>query len=57
MRERGTGGIQAVQAYEAHYGVLVEKPIDNWDFPHTDITEAEFERIWTDSRRLLESTP
>lgn len=57
MRERDTGGIQAVQAYERRYGVLVEKPIDDWDFPHEDIAEEEFERVWVEARRALEAKP
>jgi hypothetical protein len=52
IRVRDTGSIQAVRAYEARYGVLVEKPSD-WAFPHEDVTQAEFERVWADARRSL----
>jgi hypothetical protein len=55
MRERDTGSIQAVRAYEARYGVLVEKPIDDWDFPHEVITQGEFERVWAEARLVLEA--
>jgi len=53
IRERDTGSIQAVRAYEGRYGVLVERPIDDWAFPHEDVTRAEFERVWADARRAL----
>jgi hypothetical protein len=53
IRERDTGSIQAVRVYEARYGVLVEKPIDDWAFPHEDVTQAEFEQVWADARRAL----
>jgi hypothetical protein len=53
IRERDTGSIQAVRAYEARCGVLVEKPIDDWAFPHEDVTQAGFERVWADARRAL----
>jgi hypothetical protein len=52
IRERDTGSIQAVRAYEARYGVF-EKPIDDWAFPDEDVTQAEFERVWADARRAL----
>lgn len=50
---RDSGGVQAVGAYEARYGVAPEKPIENWDFPHEDVGEAEFEVAWTEARRVL----
>lgn len=53
IHQRDLGGIPAVQAYEARYGVLVDQPIDVWDFPHEDITPAEFEQVWAQSRRAL----
>lgn len=46
IRERDAGSIQAVRAYEARYGVLVEKPIDDWAFPDEDVTQAGLERVW-----------
>lgn len=56
MHARDTGGIAAVQAYEARYGVVPEKPIDDWDpdFPHEDISQSVFEDRWTECRRVLE---
>lgn len=53
IREQDIGSIQAVRVYEARYGVLVEKPIDDWAFPHEDVTQAEFEQVWADARRAL----
>lgn len=53
IRARDAGGIEAVQAYEAQYGVLPEKPIDDLGFPHEDITQSDFERLWAESRRAL----
>lgn len=50
---RDTGGLSAVQAYEARYGIAPEKPTSEWDFPHTDITESEFERLWAAARAAL----
>lgn len=54
MRARDTGGIPAVQAYETHYGVVPEKPIKDWDFPHEEISQSDFERAWAESRQALE---
>ncbi|MGW5190136.1 hypothetical protein ACWEOO_12830 [Kribbella sp. NPDC004138] len=53
MRARDMGGIPAVQAYESQYGVVPEKPIDDWDsdFPHVEISQSDFERAWTEARR------
>jgi hypothetical protein len=51
---RDSGGIHAVQAYEALYGVAPEKPIEDWDFPHEDISKSDFERVWAESRQALE---
>lgn len=44
-----------IQAYQNRYGVLAEKPITDWDFPHTDISHDDFERIWADARRALKT--
>lgn len=54
LAARDTGRIQDVQAYEATYGVLVEKPVDDWDFPHEDIAPDEFEEIWQAARAGLD---
>ncbi len=54
IRARDTGGLRGVRAYESRYGVAPEKPISEWDFPHEDISEAEFERSWAEARRVLE---
>ena len=53
VRERDSGGVEAVTDYEARYSVLMEKPIVEWNFPHKDIAQAEFEHIWYDARRGL----
>lgn len=50
-------GIAGVRAYESRYGVLAEKPIEDWDFPHEAMSRTEFERIWTEARLALESGP
>ena len=55
LHARDSGGVPAVQAYEARYGRPPEKPIDDWDFPHEDISQSEFERAWAESRKALES--
>jgi len=55
VRARDTGGVRAVQAYEARYGVAPEKPIDEWNFPHLEITQADFDRAWAESRRVLDA--
>jgi len=47
--------VGGIQAYEERYGGHAEKPITDWDFPHSDITEAEFDRVWADSRVALEN--
>lgn len=53
VRARDTGGIEAVHVYEARYGAAPEKPVDDWDFPHEDITHSDFERAWAKSREAL----
>ena len=45
-----------IQKYQQRYGGLADQPITDWDFPHTEITAAEFEKIWSYSREVLEST-
>jgi hypothetical protein len=54
LAARDTGRIEDVQEYEAAYGVLVEKPIADWDFPHEDITAEEFDDIWRAARAELD---
>ena len=54
LEARDTDRIQGIQDYEATYGVLVEKPIDDWDFPHEDITAEEFDGIWRAARAELD---
>lgn len=54
MRELEAGRIQE---YQARYGVLADQPIMDWGFPHTTITEAEFETTWVDARHALEGAP
>lgn len=55
LHARDTGGIMAVQRYERRYGVLVDHPIEDWTFPHHEITAVEFERFWSRSRSALEA--
>jgi hypothetical protein len=40
VRERDSGGVEAVTEYEARYGVLMEKPIVAWSYPHEDMAQA-----------------
>jgi hypothetical protein len=57
LHARDTDGLSAVQAYEARYGMVPEKPIHDWSFPHEDIGEHEFEQIWSQARSAVESVP
>src|SRR5215469_5007073 len=41
IRTRDTGGIRAVQAYETRYGRVPDKPIEDWGFPHEDISQSD----------------
>ncbi|GAA4597850.1 hypothetical protein GCM10023194_73850 [Planotetraspora phitsanulokensis] len=45
-----------VNHYEATYGGTAERPVQEWDehFPHT-LTRAQFEAVWEQARRALES--
>ena len=54
LHARDSGGLHAVRAYEARYGVAPEKPIEDWDFPHEDISQSDFERAWAEARQALE---
>ena len=47
--------LAAMQRYEHQFGVLAEAPLDGWrDDPRTEeITRAEFERIWAETRSAL----
>ena len=49
-------GLGAVQAYEATYGALADKPITEWDagFPHVEIGQPEFGDTWERARAYLE---
>lgn len=55
LAARDAGGMSAVAQYEARYGVVPEKPILDWDFPHERITHAAFENEWAAARQVLES--
>lgn len=55
IHARDTGGIEAVQAYEAQYGVVPEKPVDGSTFSYEDISQADFERAWNESRGVLDA--
>jgi hypothetical protein len=55
LRARESGGIAAVREYETTYGVVPEKPIDAWGFPHEDLEQSDFERAWAESRKVLEA--
>ncbi len=46
-------GIEAVQAYEAKYGALAEKPIQWAEGPYIDIERTEFETVWQHARAQL----
>jgi hypothetical protein len=52
MRELEAGRIQP---YQAQYGGLADQPITDWDFPHSDVSAADFERIWAEARRALDA--
>jgi hypothetical protein len=54
MRELDAG---RVQSYQERYGVLADQPITDWDFRHSDISEAEFDQAWADARRAREAKP
>ena len=51
-----TEGLEAVQKYESKYGAPSEKPISTWDadFPHEEISRAEFDEVWSRARAHLE---
>jgi len=53
----GRDSIDAVWAYEATYGRLVEQPFTQWDpsFPYAEIDRAEFEAVWARARAHLEN--
>jgi hypothetical protein len=54
MRELEAGRIQQ---YQARYGVLTDQPIEDWDFPHKDLSLGEFEHVWRSARQALEAAP
>jgi hypothetical protein len=45
-----------IQQYQPKYGVIAEKPTD-WDFPHEDVTQVQYEQIWQAARRSLDTRP
>jgi hypothetical protein len=55
IRARDSRGLPAVQAYQARYGVLVDRPIDDWDFPHDEITVSDFDQHWIRARPRSET--
>lgn len=54
LSARDHGGIKAVQDYETRYGVVPEKAIDDWTFPHEVISQSVFELAWAEARATLE---
>jgi hypothetical protein len=44
-----------IQEYQATYGVLADQPIEDWNFPHEDLTHDEYEVIWVRARQAMES--
>lgn len=50
-------GIDAVCRYEARYGVLSDQPLGELDvdFPHVEVSRAEFERVWARARAHLDA--
>ncbi|MBB5102620.1 hypothetical protein [Streptomyces spectabilis] len=54
---RGHADLAAMARYEERYGVLAEGPVDGWqEQPRaTEISAAEFERLWDEARRTLSS--
>lgn len=52
---RDHADLAAMYRYERQYGVLAECPVDGWqDQPRAaEISEKEFERLWTEARRAL----
>ncbi len=52
LAARDDGGIEAVQRYEATYGVVPEGPfpVDPTDYPLEPVTADEFEAFWNSGR-------
>ncbi|MFF4214622.1 hypothetical protein ACFYZE_35940 [Streptomyces sp. NPDC001796] len=52
---RDHADLAAMGRYERQYGVLAEGPVDGWqDQPEAaEISAEEFERLWTEARRVL----
>ncbi|MFJ8555091.1 hypothetical protein [Streptomyces sp. NPDC093676] len=52
---RDHADLAAMGRYERQYGVLAEGPVDGWkDQPEAaEISVDEFERLWTEARRVL----
>ena len=46
-----------LREYEKRYGRTADQPITTWDgWDPEDLTEAEFDRIWEEARRAIESS-
>ncbi|MGW5612141.1 hypothetical protein ACWEWI_40220 [Streptomyces sp. NPDC003753] len=56
---RDHADLAAMGRYERQYGVLAEGPVDGWqDQPEAaEISAEEFERLWTEARRVLGDSP
>lgn len=39
-----------IRAYEPPFGVVPERPIDRWGFPHEQISASEFDSEWLAAR-------
>jgi hypothetical protein len=52
---RDHADLAAMFRYERQYGVLAEGPLEGWqDQPKAaEISEEEFERLWSEARRAL----
>ncbi|MFI5628991.1 hypothetical protein ACIA8E_06340 [Streptomyces sp. NPDC051664] len=55
---RDHADLAAMGRYERQYGVLAEGTLDGWqEAPHaSEISAEEFERLWAEARRTLESS-
>ncbi|MFD8780346.1 hypothetical protein [Streptomyces sp. NPDC059916] len=52
---RDHADLAAMGRYERQYGILAEGPVEGWqDQPEAaEISAEEFERLWTEARRVL----
>jgi hypothetical protein len=57
LQRRDHGDAAAMAAYERKYGVLAEGALTGWEDTDcaAEITEEDFEQIWSAARRRLDS--